>query len=366
MKIYNGILAAVLAVSVSASAESLGQLKLTDLQVERSGIERATAKSESLRVTLSGYGQVAFNDYKTSHVLSQAGGVAKRINVVEGDRVQAGDVLAVLESRDLADARVRYLSAVEKEQMHRAFLKREEGLRKKKISAERDYLEQENQLLEAVNELRLAKQRLLSFGVSEEALEDTGTDLARYEIKAPISGTVVRRAISTGELVAEDGTAFLIADLSSLWVEAAVHIDQAMLAREGQRVRIGSEVTETEVEGTVAFVSPVVDAASKTVPVRVTIPNKNGRWRPGQFVTAEVIIEDDAFSVVITQEAVLDINGATVVFVATGGNTFEARNVELGRRDGGRVEVRRGIDAGESYVAGNGFVLKAHLLGEEG
>ncbi len=103
-----------------------------------------------------------------------------------------------------------------------------------------------------------------------------------------------------------------------------------------------------------------MDQATRTATARVVLDNPNGLLRPGLFVTAELVEHEAAVPVAVTREAIQNIRGWSAVFVRYG-NTFEARPLELGHRDGQWVEVLSGLSAGEQYVAKNSFVLKAEI-----
>lgn len=117
---------------------------------------------------------------------------------------------------------------------------------------------------------------------------------------------------------------------------------------------------ETRGEGRIVFLSPVLDPETRSARAVVELPNPEGAFRPGGFVTAEVATEERRFEVLVPRGAVQEIGGESVVFVRTP-EGFEKREVVLGRGDQEGVEVVFGLDPGERYAAANTFVLKAEL-----
>jgi cobalt-zinc-cadmium efflux system membrane fusion protein len=189
--------------------------------------------------------------------------------------------------------------------------------------------------------------------------------LAPFEVRAAFDGTVIDKHIAPGEAVGREDVAFIVADLSAVWVIVDVYQDALPLVRAGRSVRIVASHGGLEAEGTVAFVSPIVDQATRTAQARVVLPNADGAWRPGLFVTATVYDPIDA-GIVIPRRAVQTLDGASVVFVVDGDH-FAPRPVLLGRVGRSRLEVVQGLTAGQRVADGQSFLVKAELgKGEAG
>ncbi|HWP67323.1 MAG TPA: efflux RND transporter periplasmic adaptor subunit [Candidatus Limnocylindria bacterium] len=188
--------------------------------------------------------------------------------------------------------------------------------------------------------------------------------LAPFELRAAFDGTVIDKHIAPGEAIGPDHTVFIIADLSTVWVTIDVYQEALPLVEPGRPVHIVVSPGQLEAEGTVAYVAPVVEETTRTAQARVVLPNTDGRWRPGLFVTAMVFDPIDAL-VVIPRRAVHTLEGRSVVFVVDGDH-FEPRTVTLGATGRTRVEVRRGLAAGERIADENSFLVKAELAKGEG
>ncbi len=195
------------------------------------------------------------------------------------------------------------------------------------------------------------------------ATVESNDSLKPYPVLASLSGVVVQRNANVGEQTG-DRALFVIGDYSTVWVNLSVFPGDRAKIRPGQRVLVSSNDGSAQGEGEIIAVSPVGNSASQTLTATAALDNADGRWLPGRFVQAEVVLSQSEIPLAITEGAVQTVNDERVVFVAEGEH-FEPRPVALGRSDGRVSEVLGGLHAGESYVSGNSFVLKSEL-GKEG
>lgn len=337
-------------------------VKLTDAQLKASGITLETVAIAPMASVLRLPGQLVLNADREARVLSPIAGMVREVRVQTGERVGAGTVLAVLESQQLAQANADYLAARERQALAEATFVREEGLWQKKISAEQDYLQARKDLAEARIEERSALQKLLALGVSEgdaKALK-SGSALARYFLRAPVAGIVLEKQLTLGEAVDSEKVLFHVADLATLWVDLVVPVADLGAVKAGQRVVVNDKAGAVSGDGKVLFVQPALNAESRAGSVRVALDNAKGQWRPGMFVTAELVTGQQGQVLSIPDSALQTVDGKTVVFV-TDAKGLEPHEVALGRRSAGRVEVLSGLKAGDRYAATSSFVLKAEL-----
>jgi len=182
--------------------------------------------------------------------------------------------------------------------------------------------------------------------------------LAPFELRAAFDGVVVDRHVAPGEAVSPDSPAFIVADLSTVWVD--VHVYQSALPdlRIGQPVRVVAG-SGAEAGGRVAYVAPVVDQATRTATARIELPNPDGAWRPGLFVTVTVLHPIEA-PVVVARTAVHGYDGGSAVFVVEG-DRFVPRPVTVGRRGRTTVEITTGLSPGERFAEEGSFLVKAEL-----
>lgn len=192
------------------------------------------------------------------------------------------------------------------------------------------------------------------------AIIDSNESLTPYEVKSLLDGTVIERHLVLGELIKEGVNAFVIADLSSVWAELRIYQKDLAAVRKGQAVALVAGHGVAEGRGAIAYVAPMVDEKTRTGLARVVLPNPDGRWRPGLFVTGRVTVEEVDVPLLIPRTALQTVDEKACVFVQTD-RGFEPRPVALGRADDAGVEITAGLTAGLRYVTQGAFTLKAEL-----
>lgn len=345
-------------------AQVEGKVKLTDAQLQTAAISIDTVRARRMVSTLALPGEVKPNATQMAHVVPPVAGVVAEVLKQEGDRVAKGELIAVLSSRDLADAKSAYIEAEHHLEFRQTAFVREEALWKKKISAERDYLEAKRMLDEAQLAHRVAGQKLAVLGVPAETIrglpDAPAETLPRLEIRSPLGGRVTARDVTVGEVVPADQPIFTIADLSTVWVDVTVYAKDLLAVREGQDATIRSSDLGTAVTGRVTFVGPLVGEGTRSATARIVLPNPNGTWRPGLFVQVDLVTASSSVPMVVSAEAIQTFRDWKVVFVRYG-DQFEARPVELGRTDGTWIEVLSGLTPGVRYASRNSFAVKAEI-----
>ena len=341
-------------------------VRLASAELEEFGIEVRTAGPGEMRVEKTYPGEVGVNEDRYAHVTPRVAGVVRSVRSSLGEQVRAGQTMAVLESRELADVKSEYLAAVERVELARANFEREERLFEKKISSEQEYLEAKQAMAETRIALRSASQKLRALGFSESYIEklpeESESSLTLYPLTAPFTGTVIQKHITQGEALEADAEAFEVADLSTVWADLSIYQQDMGLIQEGQTVIIVSG-GHTE-RGTISYVRPIVGEDTRTALARVVLPNPDGRWKPGMFVNGSIAIDATDVPVVVPKSALQTIGEETVIFVQTG-EGFVPRPVTVGEENSDQVAIRSGLDAGDAYVAAGGFALKSQLQKSE-
>lgn len=332
------------------------RVMMSSAQLTRSGVDVHTAGPVTIRSGLALIGEVRANDERQVHVVPRAAGIAEQVPVRAGDQVRKGQLLAVLSSAALADLRAEVLAAKRRLDLAAASHERERRLWEDKISAEQDYQQARTAMQEAEISHRAARDKLASFGAGASA----GSGMTRYELRAPISGTIAMRHVTQGEAVREDTPIFTIIDLSDVWVEATIPVKDLPQIRRGQKVAVRGTSFDASGTGTVASVDAVVGEETRSARARIVVGNKEGLWRPGVPVQVDLLAAEEAVAVAVLNEALQEMGGRTVVF-GRYGDAFEARPVRTGRRDSQYTEVLEGLNAGERYAAKNSFLIKADL-----
>ena len=345
-------------------AQIEGKVQLGPDQVTSAGIVIATAGPRTMRTTIALPGEVTADATRVARVVPRLQGVVTEAFKKAGDRVRRGELMALVNSRELAGAKSAYLGATQQVAFARVAAEREEALWKKKISAERDFLEATRVLDEALLKQRLSAQELQVLGVAADAIATLAAapvdSLARHEVRAPLDGTVTERNVTVGESVASDTPIFTVTDLSTVWVELSVPAKDLGAVRQGQNGLVVSTDLGIEATGRIDFIGQLVGEATRAATARLTLTNSAGSWRPGLFVTVTLVREKTTVPIAVSADAIQRFRDWQVVFVKFG-DWFEARPLELGRTDGPWVEVVNGLTAGDHYAAANSFAVKAEI-----
>jgi cobalt-zinc-cadmium efflux system membrane fusion protein len=184
--------------------------------------------------------------------------------------------------------------------------------------------------------------------------------LAPYPLKTLIDGLVIEKHITRGEPVSREQACFVVADLRDVWIDISVYQKDLPRLRLGQPVVVSAGHGLEEAEGKISYIAPVVDEETRTATARVVLPNPEGIWRPGLFVTARVEVERHEVPIAVPKTALEILDGRTTVFVENEAG-FEPRAVNVGLGGDRHAEIRAGLAAGERYVARGAFTLKAEL-----
>jgi len=190
---------------------------------------------------------------------------------------------------------------------------------------------------------------------------ESNQSLTVYELKAPIAGTIIERQISLGEYASEQKPAFVVADLSAIWVDLSIYRQDLRRVRTNDEVLIDPDDGRGEIKGKISYIAPIGSSETQTALARVVLPNPDGRLRPGLFVTARLILAARNVAVAVRRSAIQTLENRTIVFVREDSDKIEARPVELGDSDPRFIEIKAGLAAGEHYVAENSFVVKAEM-----
>jgi cobalt-zinc-cadmium efflux system membrane fusion protein len=197
------------------------------------------------------------------------------------------------------------------------------------------------------------------------AVIESSESLVAYELRTLIDGVVIEKHLTLGEAVDREEHAFVVADLSTVWVELSLYQKDFGRVRPGLGVRIQAVAGGASAAGEISYLAPAIDPETRTATARVVLPNPESTWRPGMFVTARTLDAEPA-AVLVPSDAVQTMEGRRVVFVERA-EGFAPRVVAVGREGTTRLEVLSGLAAGERVATGNTFLIKAELgKGEAG
>jgi cobalt-zinc-cadmium efflux system membrane fusion protein len=350
---------------VSVESHDDASVKLTERQVAagKFAVSEVGSGMLSRRITVPG-SIVASGDHIARVAVRLLGTVAelrKRL----GDAVQAGEVVAVIESREVADAKSEYLAARLVFDLQQTLFDRSKTLFERKFLSENDFLRARTTFEDARVKIEIARQKLFALSLTAEQIEALPQQpvetLRQQELRAPISGRVAERRVELGSLVGREGLEselYVIVDLSVVWADMAVPPSDLASIHEGQQITVtgGAESSPA----TVILVSPLLDKDTRAARVVASVDNSARKWRPGSFIVAEIPADEALAAVVLPKTSLQSIKGESTVFVRTP-DGFEARKISVGRQDERLIEVTAGLATGERIATANTFTLKAEL-----
>lgn len=348
--------------------EEENHVELSPELAKEAGIETGVATYGPLSEILSLPTEIKFDTDRIARVSPKVGGIIERLDAQEGDEVKRGETLAVIRSQELAGLKAEYLQTRAEEQLAQSTFEREKNLWEKKITAEADYQAANAAFRAAIARREATENKLHAVGISDRTLAklDKSKDgtLAIAYLSAPFSGTIIRRSVTLGQTVASgDASAdpmFIIVDDSVLWGDVAVYKKDLFRLKEGQSVDLTYDDGRIAASGQIDLILPVIDETSRTATARVIVSNADKLLRPGQFVTAQISLDEQRDVLRVPSDAVQLVEDKMSVFVPTD-DGFAPRELTTGHESGGFVEIKSGLKPGEQFVTKGAFTLKAQL-----
>ncbi|MFO0785843.1 MAG: efflux RND transporter periplasmic adaptor subunit [Phycisphaerales bacterium] len=383
-------------VSAGTTGEKPADAKLQIVQLAtpdsaaKAGITTAPAESRPVTSMLSANAEVGYDLTRYAQVSSRASGSVAMVRVNAGDRVKAGDVLALIDSAIVGAAKAELLQSASQVASRSASLERIRTSTSAGFRNQSELLSAEAEVKEAQIRLFNAQQALVNLGLGIPASIAGGVptpddvrllgiprDLAAQldparstanllPVIAPLDGVVISRSIVPGEAVEAGKPVLAVADTSRVWVNIAVPPADAGRVALGQEVRFTPDGSaEPPVVGRVTWISTEVDEKTRTVRVRAEFPNPDGRLLAHCFGRAAIVTRQREGAVVVPREAVQWDTSGALVFVRVNSTVFAARNVTTGAIDQGFIEILAGVRPGERVATGGSYVLAAQLNHEK-
>ena len=345
-------------------------------------IETEIVTAAPIAGVVSATGKILVPEDRTAVIGPVNEGRIVKLYAGQGSKVRKGQKLAELESADIDQAEADYLkaladaenakrSAAAEIKLAQQTYDRTKALYEKTVvpgktlqSAEHDLevakATAENNAASTKATLTAARRHLLILGLNDAAIDALATKpglAATFSLNSPIDGVVVERDATIGATVGPDANVFKIIDTSRVWVDANVFEKDLPRVRVGQGVKLTvTAFPGTTFSGRVIFINSVVDPDSRTVKVRTEVPNPDGRLKPDMFSNIEIITDVNSTAISVPQSAVLEDGGKSVVFVAEA-NGYKPRQVQLGIKNGDRVEIVDGLNSGDRVVTKGNYLL---------
>jgi len=339
---------------VSLDLNALASLELT----------YARAEFQELVPTLEVPAELVPVPDRKAEVGARVSGRIVEVRVNTGDRVSRGDPLVVLESAEVGRAWADLVSARAMESVAARARDRQRQLLQGRVTSVRAAEEAQGAWEVADAELRAALTRLAALGVYDAG--PPPPDPARVTLASPVGGAVTARSAHQGAWVEPSDVLVQVVDLDELWLEASVYEQQMRFVDEGQAVQVEVRAFPGEVfQGSVGRIPGVLDERTRSIGVRIVLPNRDHRLRPGMFATARIQAthaHEARRLLAIPWSAVQEVDGHQAVFVRVGEGEFELRTVHTAERAGELVEILTGLEPGDEVVADGSFLLKGQLL----
>jgi len=288
-------------------------------------------------------GTIEFDEEHTARLAAPVPGRVVQLLVQAGDRVDADQSLVALESPEVKAAQAEYVRADGDSRLARKTAERATRLRAAQAIAEKDYLQAEEDAQKAAADFAHARAQRVA----------PGEPSSRYLLRSPLAGTVVERKALVGmEASAESAEPLVVvSDLSRVRVMVRVPERQLPLLQPGQAVAVRVDAYPQEFTGTVAAVGDVIEDATRTVPVRCTVPNPDRLLKPAMFARVTLKAPPGLRLTVVPSHALLSDGQHFRVLVRTGDGRLESRPVEVGAQVDGLVQVLSGVRVGEEVVS---------------
>ena len=288
-----------------------------------------------------------------------------------GQEVKANAPLAILYSSELGLAQSAYLKAKAKLHVAEQAFNRAQFLLQEQVIGEAELQRRQAELLSAQAEGNESHDRLKLLGMNDEEfrrLERSRQIRSVVPIVAPFGGRIIGRKLTRGEVVETTENLFVIADLSEVWVlanipEKDIPFVHSVHASGGTQVDVRINAYPKEVfKGTITYVGDVLDPVTRTMQLRIELPNQDGRLKPEMFSTIRLYSESQPDRLAVPEAALQRDQGRTFVFVQRGVNEYEMREVHIGESNGTLTSILGGLNEGEPVVTHGAFVLKSELL----
>jgi membrane fusion protein, heavy metal efflux system len=340
---------------------------MSDEERSALGIKVQKASPAQLNIYVSSRGKVILQPDKVAHIVPKVTGIVREVWKNIGDSVHIGELLAVMESAEMAESKANYLAALQKEKLARSLFEREEKLNQKKISAEADFLHALAQFEQAQIDLQLAQQKLYAYGLADTEIANLTKqkvqDLLFYEIHSPISGEVINRDITKGEYLEGMSSIFEIANLDHVWVEIGLFPKDLSKVKLGQMVQVISPFQDNASSAKLTYISPIIQAETITTKALAELDNSTRDWRPGTLVKTNILTDTINVPLALPIDALQEIEGQNSIFVKTD-KGFLMKPVKIGKRDQHLFEIISGIEPEDYCAITETFILKAELGNE--
>ena len=355
------------------SAES-GLVRLTAEKLKAAGITVQPIARGEFRTFRDFPGTVEPNEHALAEITTLVRGRVIDVYADLGREVKGGTLLALLYSSELGMAQSAYLKATAKLNVADRAFRRAELLLKEKVIGLAESQRREGEMISLRAEQREARDRLLLLGLTEEDLrhlDRNHTIRSHVPVVAPFDGRVIARNLTKGEVVETTEKLFVVADLSEVWVTAKIPEKDIPYIRNDQtspgqlvEVHVSAYPGQT-FQGNITYVGDVLEPATRTMRLRLELPNPERKLKPEMYATVRVYSDPEPNVLLLPETAIQRDRDRQFVFVQREPGLFEIRPVQLGDSNGKEVKVLGGVQEQDAVVITGSYMLKSELLGAQ-
>ncbi|MGH9439093.1 MAG: efflux RND transporter periplasmic adaptor subunit, partial [Terriglobia bacterium] len=305
-------------------------------------------------------GSVTYNEFETTPVITQVSGPVARVLVVPGETVQAGQPMLEVTSPEYAQMRDNFIKARDSFNLAKTNLRRARDLYAHEAISTSALQQAQSTLVQAQADMTAAWQALKVIGLSSQKQVLQTAVSPEISLLAPISGQVVERTVSPGQVLQGGATqCFMISNMNRVWVLANVYQNDLAAIHQGDEVSIETNAYTEAFRGRISYIAPAMDPATRTLQVRIVTQNPGQKLKKGMYVTVLVSAGAIQNALTVPDSAVLrNSENSPFVYIAVGPRQFAQRLVAIGETQGGKTQVLSGLQPGEQVVADGSLFLQ--------
>lgn len=337
-------------------AEEVPVVEIPPEKQQLIGVQVIQAGLKPLLKTVRAVGRVEYDEKRIASINTKFEGWIEKLYVdYAGKYVRKGDPVAEIYSPELLATQKEFINV----------LKWSKSAKADNINALNAMIARDAEAL-----VGAARERLMLWDVTDEQIkriEETGKPIRTLTIYSPVDGYIVQKTVVQGMRIMSGEKLLDVADLSTVWVVADIFEYDLPFIKVGERARITlSYLPGKEYSSNIEYVYPALAAETRTAKVRFSIPNPGGQLKPQMYTDIEVKVNLGK-RLLLPEDAVIDTGTRQVVYVSRGEGIFEPREVAIGLRADGMVEVTAGLKAGEKIAFSANFLIdsEAKLKGVE-
>jgi cobalt-zinc-cadmium efflux system membrane fusion protein len=331
---------------------------------KKAGITTVQPESSLVKGGVSFSARTTFNENKSSIIIARYSGTITSVKIDLGAVVRKGQVVATISSPQLAQIIAEFRSLENETRVKETEYLRATKLYESNISSRQEFDDAAALYNRTRNSLEALRQQLINSGMSPDNISsvlEQKTNFPEFEVRAPVSGTIIKRSMSVGQSVISESPVMTIVDLSSLWVHISMPISTGTKVMIGDLLEIALDGNEMNL-ATVNWVSPEVDQTTGLISVRAELKNPKGTLRSGMFCRAYFNDDSSANALTIPSEALARIDGNDAVFTNIESDLYEVRRIALEGISDGKAYVSQGLTMSDKVVTTGTFVVKSEFL----